>query len=149
SRRSGKAPPQSPRQTGRKSRTDRAIPRTRISALSRPHRTRLHDDRSEVVSRRAGLSPRVALATPSANYKWSVVAMLWWIPFFNYADRQAIFSVLPLLEKEMHLTLTQLGLLGSSFAWVYGLVSPFSGNIVDRVRRKTAILGGLHLWSTI
>jgi len=25
------------------------------------------------------------------HYKWFVVAMLWWIAFFNYADRQAIF----------------------------------------------------------
>ena len=42
-----------------------------------------------------------------------MVAMLWWISFFNYADRQAIFSVFPLLEREMHLTPVQLGLLGS------------------------------------
>jgi MFS family permease len=83
------------------------------------------------------------------RYKWSLVAMLWWIAFFNYADRQAIFSVFPLLEKEMHLTPVQLGLLGSSFAWVYGLFAPIAGSIVDRVRRKTAILGGLHLWSAI
>jgi hypothetical protein len=33
----------------------------------------------------------------SPNYKWLVVAMLWLISFFNYADRQAIFSVFPLL----------------------------------------------------
>jgi predicted MFS family arabinose efflux permease len=84
-----------------------------------------------------------------SRYKWSVVAMLWWIAFFNYADRQAIFSVFPLLEKEMHLTQVQLGLLGSSFAWVYGLFAPVAGSIVDRIRRKTAILGGLHLWSAI
>jgi MFS family permease len=83
------------------------------------------------------------------NYKWWVVAMLWLISFFNYADRQAIFSVFPLLEREMHLTPVQLGLLGSSFAWVYGLGAPFAGMIVDRVRRKTAILGGLHAWSLI
>jgi MFS family permease len=75
--------------------------------------------------------------------------MLWWIAFFNYADRQAIFSVFPLLVKEMNLTDVQLGLLGSSFAWVYGLVSPFSGSIVDRVRRKSAILVGLNVWSAI
>jgi len=75
--------------------------------------------------------------------------MLWWIAFFNYADRQAIFSVFPLLEKEMHLSAVQLGWLGSSFALVYGLVSPISGSIVDRVRRKSAIHGGLHLWSAI
>jgi MFS family permease len=85
----------------------------------------------------------------TSRYKWSLVAMLWWIAFFNYADRQAIFSVFPLLEKEMHLTPVQLGLLGSSFAWVYGLFAPIAGSIVDRIRRKTAILGGLHLWSAI
>lgn len=83
------------------------------------------------------------------NYKWWVVGMLWLISFFNYADRQAIFSVFPLLEREMQLTTVQLGLLGSAFAWVYGLGAPFAGMIVDRVRRKTAILGGLHAWSLI
>jgi MFS family permease len=83
------------------------------------------------------------------RYKWHVVLMLWWIAFFNYADRQAVFSVFPLLEREMHLTPIELGLLGSSFAWVYGLCAPFAGNIVDRVRRKSAILGGLHTWSVI
>ena len=53
-------------------------------------------------------------------YRWHVVAMLWAISFFNYADRQAIFSVFPLLQQQMGLSTIQLGLLGSSFAWVYG-----------------------------
>src|SRR4051794_30046828 len=83
------------------------------------------------------------------GYRWYVVAMLWGISFFNYADRQAIFSVFPLLRAEMQLNDVQLGLLGSSFAWVYGLGAPFAGAVVDRVRRKTAILGGLHAWSLI
>jgi MFS family permease len=91
-----------------------------------------------------------ALPSPiGPNYKWQVVAMLWWISFFNYADRQAIFSVFPLLEQKMGLSKVQQGLLGSSFAWVYGLAAPFAGALVDRVRRKTAILGGLHAWSLI
>src|SRR5437667_6542161 len=85
----------------------------------------------------------------SDSYKWWVVAMLWGVAFFNYADRQAIFSVFPLLEREMHLTPLELGLLGSGFAWVYGLGAPFAGWVVDRVSRKTAILGGLHAWSVI
>lgn len=85
----------------------------------------------------------------SPNYKWHVVAMLWFCGFFNYADRQAIFSVFPLLQSEMHLDKLQLGLLGSSFALVYGVCAPFAGNIVDRIRRKTAVLGGLWAWSVI
>jgi len=85
----------------------------------------------------------------SQNYKWYVLGMLWWIAIFNYADRQAVFSVFPLLSKEFHLTNLQHGLLGSSFAWVYGVSAPFEGNIVDRVRRKSAILWGLQSWSTV
>jgi MFS family permease len=83
------------------------------------------------------------------RYRWYVVGMLWAISFFNYADRQAIFSVFPLLEKQMGLSTIELGLLGSSFAWVYGFCAQFAGLIVDRVRRKMAILGGLHAWSLI
>lgn len=83
------------------------------------------------------------------RYKWAVVGMLWGISFFNYADRQAVFSVFPLLEKELHLTSVQLGLLGSSFALVYGMCGIFAGAIVDRVRRVSAILWGLYIWSLI
>jgi MFS family permease len=75
--------------------------------------------------------------------------MLWWICFFNYADRQAIFSVFPLLEREFGLTLEQLGWLGSSFGLVYGVCAPLAGRMVDRVRRKRAILTGLNAWSAI
>jgi len=84
-----------------------------------------------------------------SSYKWNVVGMLWCISFFNYADRQAIFSVFPLLATEMMLTKEAQGWLGSSFAWVYGFSAPFAGILVDRVRRRSAILGGLHVWSLI
>lgn len=83
------------------------------------------------------------------NYHWQVVFMLWFIAFFNYADRQAIFSVFPLLETEMGLSKVELGVLGAAFAWVYGLAAPFAGMVVDNVRRKTAILAGLHVWSVV
>src|SRR3979409_403333 len=83
------------------------------------------------------------------NYKWQVVAMLWSISFFNYADRQAIFSVFPLLERALGLTPVQLGFFGSPFAWVYGMMGPLAGFVVDRVKRKTAILSGLEIWSVI
>ncbi len=87
--------------------------------------------------------------TRSGSYRWVVVLLLWLVCFFSYADRQAFFSIFPLLQKQMNLTTVQLGLLGSSFAVVYGLGGPFAGYLVDRIRRKTAILGGLELWSVI
>lgn len=75
--------------------------------------------------------------------------MLWFVCLFNYADRQAIFSVFPLLKSEMQLTDVQLGYVGSSFMWVYALSAPLAGVVGDRFRRKTVILTGLIFWSAI
>ncbi|HTV53951.1 MAG TPA: MFS transporter [Terriglobia bacterium] len=85
----------------------------------------------------------------SNPYKWYVVWMLWWVSLFNYADRQAIFSLFPLLQRSMGLSSLQLGLMGSSFAWIYGVFAPVAGNLADRISRKTAILGGLCAWSAV
>jgi MFS family permease len=82
-------------------------------------------------------------------YRWAVVAMLWLVCLFNYADRQAIFSVFDSLKDEMKLTDDQLGYVGSSFMWVYAAALPLSGIIGDRVNRKLLILGGLTFWSIV
>jgi MFS family permease len=83
------------------------------------------------------------------DYRWWVVLMLWFVCVFNYADRQAIFSVFPLLKLEMGLSDIELGFVGSAFMWVYALALPLAGLIADRVSRKTLILAGLIFWSAI
>jgi MFS family permease len=84
-----------------------------------------------------------------SGYKWFVVAMLWFVCFFNYADRQAIFSVFDPIKGEMGLSDAQLGVIGASFMWVYAAAAPMAGLVGDRFRRKTLILGGLIFWSLI
>lgn len=83
------------------------------------------------------------------NYKWAVVGMLWFVCFFNYADRQAIFSVFPRLKSEFGFDAVQLGIIGSAFAWVYAAGAPLAGLIADRVSRKMLILGGCVFWSGV
>jgi MFS family permease len=81
------------------------------------------------------------------SYKWFVVGMLWMVCFFNYADRQAVFSVFPLIERRFALTPVQLGVIGSSFMWMYALFGPLAGWLCDRFSRKRLILGALLFWS--
>jgi MFS family permease len=88
-------------------------------------------------------------APQSASYKWWVVFMLWFICFFNYADRQAIFAVFPKLKEEFGFDKVQLGLIGSAFMWVYAAGAPLAGLICDRFRRKDLILGGCLFWSFV
>jgi MFS family permease len=95
-----------------------------------------------ILSKRPG-----AAASPS--YKWFVVGMLWFVCFFNYADRQAIFAVFPILGAEFGFDEVALGWIGSAFMWVYAAGAPFAGLICDRFRRKDLILGGCLFWSFI
>jgi MFS family permease len=81
--------------------------------------------------------------------KWAVVALLWFVCFFNYADRQAIYSVFPLLKTEMGLSDVQLGIVGASFMWVYAAAAPLAGLVGDRFSRKNVIIAGLIFWSAI
>jgi MFS family permease len=80
-------------------------------------------------------------------YRWAVVAMLWCVCLFNYADRQAIFSVFPLLAREFGLSDLQLSVIAASFMWVYAASGPFAGWVSDHVSRKTVILCALAFWS--
>ena len=83
------------------------------------------------------------------RYPWVVVGLLWFCGFFNYADRQAINSVFPLLQEEFHLTNMQLGMLGSAFMVVYALSAPLAGYVVDLASRRVLIVVGLAFWSLI
>src|SRR5690606_15014498 len=88
---------------------------------------------SAPAARGAGMSTRVEQGD---RYRWVVVGMLWLVCFFNYADRQAIFSVFPLLREEMGLSNVQLGIVAGSFMWVYAAFGPIAGLIGDRLNRK-------------
>ena len=94
-------------------------------------------------------SAGAAFPRPPTNYRWAVVGMLWFLCFFNYADRQAIFSIFPVLAKQYHFSKTELGWIGAAFTWVYAFAAPFAGHTGDRYPRKWVILGGLYIWSLV
>jgi len=87
--------------------------------------------------------------THNSSYKWWVVVMLWFVCFFNYADRQAIFAVFPKLKEEFGFDKEQLGYIASAFMWVYAAGAPLAGVICDRFKRKNLILGGCLFWSFV
>ena len=85
----------------------------------------------------------------AGGYKWLVVFMLWFVCLLNYADRQAIYSVFPLIKTQLALSDSQLGYIAAAFMWVYAIAGPFGGMAADRISRKTVILAGLLFWSAI
>ena len=83
------------------------------------------------------------------TYRWLLVALLWVVALLNYIDRQVIFSVFPLLSRDLSLSNVQLGLLSTVFLWVYGFLSPISGYIADRFGRARLLAVSLLVWSAV
>jgi MFS family permease len=65
----------------------------------------------------------------------------------NYADRNVLFAVQPLVQNEFHISKAQIGYLTSAFLICYMLAAPFVGPLADRYSRKIIISLGAIFWS--
>jgi MFS family permease len=81
------------------------------------------------------------------SYPWVVVALLWFVCLLNYADRQAIFSVFPVLKQEFGVSDLQLGFVAGCFMWAYAIFGPVAGWITDFLSRSRVIIAALCFWS--
>src|SRR6202165_2976994 len=69
------------------------------------------------------------------------------INFLNYMDRYVGAAASPLIQKEFHLSDSQVGLLGSAFLLVYAVAAVPFGYWADRGVRKTVVAAGVAIWS--
>ncbi len=81
------------------------------------------------------LHPRTALIVLTA------------LNLLNYADRNVLFAVQPLVQEEFHISKVQIGYLTSAFLLCYMCAAPFVGPLADRYSRKLIIVVGAMFWS--
>ena len=84
---------------------------------------------------RSDLQPRTALLVLTA------------LNLLNYADRNVLFAVQPLVQQEFHVSKEQIGYLTSVFLGFYMIAAPFVGPLADRYSRKLIIVLGAIFWS--
>ncbi|MBB4037633.1 MFS family permease [Dysgonomonas hofstadii] len=84
-------------------------------------------------------------------YPWIVVGLLWVVALLNYMDRQMLSTMrVPMMgDIEELQSAANFGRLMAIFLWIYGLMSPISGIIADRLNRKWLIVGSLAVWSLV
>ena len=87
----------------------------------------------------------------SKTYPWVVVGLLWVVALLNYMDRQMLSTMKPSMQVDIPelQSATNFGYLMAIFLWIYGLMSPVSGIIADRLNRKWLITGSLAVWSGV
>ncbi len=84
---------------------------------------------------------------PLTSYQVRLLAVLALINFVNFADRQAIPPLVPLLRDEFSLTSTQISYLQVVLQAVLALSSVPFGFFADRFNRSRIIAGGVVFWS--
>jgi ACS family D-galactonate transporter-like MFS transporter len=67
--------------------------------------------------------------------------------FINYIDRANLSVAAPMLQDEMGLSHSQLGLLLSAFFWTYACMQILAGWLVDRFEVKWILAIGFFVWS--
>ncbi|ARS39040.1 MFS transporter [Sphingobacteriaceae bacterium GW460-11-11-14-LB5] len=85
------------------------------------------------------------------RYAWVVVGLLWFVALLNYMDRQMLSTMKPAMQMDIAelKSATNFGYLMAIFLWIYGLMSPVSGIIADKLNRKWLIVGSLMVWSLV
>ncbi len=82
--------------------------------------------------------------TPGMN---RVVFLLSLSVFINYIDRSNLSIAAPLLQRELGISYSQLGVLLSAFFWPYALMQMPAGWLVDHFDVKWVFAAGFFLWS--
>ncbi len=87
----------------------------------------------------------------SKIYPWVVVGLLGGVALLNYMDRQMLSTMKDAMQIDIEelQSATNFGRLMAVFLWIYGLMSPVSGIIADRLSRKWLIVGSLLVWSSV
>ena len=85
------------------------------------------------------------------SYPWIVVGLLWFVALLNYMDRQMLSTMrISMMKDIVELeSAANFGRLMAIFLWIYGLMSPVSGIIADRISRKWLIVCSLGVWSAV
>jgi MFS family permease len=82
--------------------------------------------------------------TPSAA---RLVLLVTAAVFINYIDRGNLATAAPLMQGELHLSASQLGILLSAFYYGYVLCMPAMGWLAERYGAKRVLAAGVAIWS--
>lgn len=78
---------------------------------------------------------------------WAVCVVLFLATVLNYMDRQTLSMAAPLIQRELSLDNSHIGMLFSAFFYTYGFMMVVTGWILDRVSVRLGYAVSVFVWS--
>ncbi len=84
---------------------------------------------------------------PTRAHSWCALGLLALINLLNYVDRNVIYALFEPIKRDLALTDSQLGWLGSAYIFVFSVAALPFGVLSDLRSRRAVIAGGVTVWS--
>ncbi len=81
------------------------------------------------------------------SQRWYVVGLLFIAGVINYLDRSALSITAPLIQKDLHFSHAEMGIVFSSFFIGYALFNFVGGVLSDRIGAKRVFGAAMGVWS--
>ncbi|MCP4200283.1 MAG: MFS transporter [Proteobacteria bacterium] len=78
------------------------------------------------------------------GYRWTILFVVWLLYIINYFDRISVLVFLPYIQKDLNLTASEVGWLGSIFFFGYAIAQLSSGYLSDKIGPKKTM--GIAIW---
>jgi len=88
-----------------------------------------------------------AAAPDETGFGWGVVALMAVAVFINYVDRGNLATAAPLIQDELHLSATRIGVVIAAFSWSYTPSLLLAGWLTERINPYRTLALGLLIWS--
>ena len=81
------------------------------------------------------------------NFRWAVVALLFFATTVNYFDRFLMGILAPFLEEDIGWSELQYGYVVSAFQFAYAVGTLLVGYVIDRIGTRKGLALAVFLWS--
>src|SRR5213592_4943081 len=96
------------------------------------------------------IAPAASDAVPelrNSPERWGLLALLFTAMLISYVHRGAFSVAAPFMATQLHLSKASIGIILSSFFWVYAFMQVPAGWVVDRFGTRRAYSLGFLFWS--
>lgn len=84
---------------------------------------------------------------PLTNFRWKIVALLFFATTINYLDRQVLSLLAPDLSKEFNWSNSDYANITSVFQFAYAISMLFAGRFIDTLGTKKGFIWAIIIWS--